>query len=108
MECRCDRSSSRWRRPAERQLEEVIMPETCRRILAIVRKDVRHLWPHAIIFAAVLVFAAISDPTYTRQGSPIYHFYVMYLGLPLACWNLVVGAVQQERLVGDRQYWLTR
>ena len=28
--------------------------------------------------------------------------------LPLACWNLIIAVIHEEKLPGDRQYWLTR
>ena len=33
---------------------------------------------------------------------------LVWTALPLACWILVMAAVHENRLPGDRQYWLTR
>jgi hypothetical protein len=42
-----------------------------RRITAIFKKDVRHLWLQIVIFWALLLLAALLDPTYThRRSSP--------------------------------------
>src|SRR4029453_8881054 len=84
------------------------MPDSLRRTLALFRKGARHLWTFASIFAALLVFAAVSDPAYTSQRNTAYHFYLQNFGLPVACWMLIAMAIHEDRLVGDRQYWLVR
>ncbi len=77
------------------------------RILAIVRKDARHLWPAIALVSALMLLAAALDPTYTRHPSSLYEFLPLFL-LPMACWTLIVAAIHEERLPGHRQYWLTR
>jgi ABC-type transport system involved in multi-copper enzyme maturation permease subunit len=78
-----------------------------RRILAIFRKDARHLWPQAAALAFLMALAALLDPAYSR-GPALYYDLVPSFALPLACWLLVISAIHQENLPGDRQYWLTR
>src|SRR5436190_11402996 len=78
-----------------------------RRVTAIFKKDVRHLWPQIAIFWALLFLAALLDPTYThRRSSPPEQ--LLWVVLPLACWNLVIAAIHEEPLLGDRVFWLTR
>ena len=76
-------------------------------ILAIFRKDARHLWPQISVFAALMILAAVLDPTYSGHPSAIYDFLPSF-ALPLACWLVIISGVHEERLPGDRQYWLTR
>ena len=77
-----------------------------RRILAIFRKDARHLWPQIALLAVLLALAALLDPAYSRAAS--YYDVLPSFALPLACWLLIVSAIHEEKLPGDRQYWLTR
>jgi hypothetical protein len=65
--------------------------------LAILRKDLRRLWPYALVLAALLALAGIERRSFYLQ-----------LALPPACWLIIVAGIHQERLTGDRQYWVTR
>ncbi len=77
------------------------------RILAIFRKDFRHLWPRAAVLAGLMLLAAILDPTYS--GVPAAYYEVLpSVALPLACWLVIISAIHEDKLPGDRQYWLTR
>ena len=76
------------------------------RILAIFRKDARHLWLHIALYAALMALAALLDPTYTHNEPSAYA--PLSSLLPLACWVLVVSVIHEEKLPGNRQYWLTR
>jgi hypothetical protein len=77
--------------------------------LPIVRKDLRHLWPHILIFIGLLAAGALSDPTYTRiGGANSYAVSLVWYVALFACWNLMIAAIHGERLVGDRQHWLTQ
>ena len=78
------------------------------RILHIFRKDVRHLWPQATASIAMMALAAILDPTYANGGQSLSYSLLAGFALPLACWNLIIAAIQEEKLPGDSQYWLTR
>ena len=78
-----------------------------RRILAIFRKDARHLWPQGAVLVLLMGLAALFDPTY-RGGASVYYDLLPSFALPLACWLIVISAIHQEKLPGDRQYWLTR
>ena len=80
---------------------------TMRQILEIFRKDARHLWPQIAAFWTLLIAASALDPTYThRHPLPAEAF--LWTALPLACWYVAIAAIHENRLPGDRQYWLTR
>jgi hypothetical protein len=77
-----------------------------KRILAIFRKDVRHLWPRiAIVLAVELLLGWVSSSL-----SPGLHGARNVVGLPviLALWYLIAAVVHEEAVPGNRQYWLTR
>ena len=76
-------------------------------IAAIVRKDMRHLWPHILIFAGLLAVGAVTDPTYTDIAGSAALSVVWSVAL-VACWNLTIAVIHEEGLVGDRQFWLTQ
>src|SRR5271165_6733003 len=75
-------------------------------ILAIFVKDARHLWPHITGFLVLMLLAALLDPTYTVQDPSVYM--LLSTLLPLASCALIVTVIHEEKLPGDRQYWLTR
>ena len=76
-------------------------------IVRIFRKDIRHLWPYSLVFLVMVVLAACLDPTYTVFGASSF-WMLDSVALPLAGGVLVVVAIHEEKLPGDRQYWLTR
>jgi len=78
-----------------------------RKVLAIFEKDARHLWPQIAAFWALVAAAAALDPVYTHRR-PLPAEGLVWTALPLACWILVMAAIHEDRLPGDRQYWLTR
>ena len=80
------------------------------RILTILRKDVRRLWPNVLVFWAVMVSVAVLNATLSPKLA--WNDRDFLESLPplqwLACVLLVVQLVQQERLAGHDQYWLAR
>ena len=74
-------------------------------VLLIFRKDVRRLWPQYSVAVAMIALAAVNNVIHPVRGA--LHD-MTQLVTPLACWLLVISAVHEERLVGDKQYWLTR
>jgi hypothetical protein len=66
----------------------------------IFRKDVRALWPQIV---AVLAAAALPLLVHDEEHSDRLVGIMM-----LARWFLVVCAIHQEKLIGDREWWLTR
>ncbi|HEY1207411.1 MAG: hypothetical protein ABSH46_14510 [Bryobacteraceae bacterium] len=79
-----------------------------KRILGILRKDARHLWPQTLLFWTVLGAAAAIDPLQQSQDSGWMLYQLGQFLQPLACWLLVVSAIHGEKLVGHEQDWLTR
>ena len=58
----------------------------------------------------MLVLGVLFDPGRTERSLSPYRMFLMLLSLaqPLACWTLLIAAIHEECLPGDRQYWLTR
>jgi hypothetical protein len=79
--------------------------------LRIFRKDVRHLWPMALVTIVVIALFGGRDFQLAHGFLKVYNsrfgtaepFVVL-----IAWWCLAGIVVQQESLVGDRQFWLTR
>jgi hypothetical protein len=82
-----------------------------REALVIFRKDVKHLWPLGVAVSALVILHGWFDLRMEHSFLPTInmrvHEYEPWL-LFLGWWCLVAILVQQERTVGDRQYWLTR
>jgi hypothetical protein len=78
-----------------------------KQILAIFRKDARHLWPYIGAFVALVIAGSVLDPAYQRRPASAAESWI-WVALPLASVFLVIAAIHEERLPGDRQYWLTR
>lgn len=82
-------------------------------IIAIFKKDARHLWPE-ILVSLVLTAALVRIYPYTWAprdyiSIPLQQVAVALLFLvPMSWWILITRIVQSESLVGDRQFWLTR
>ncbi len=76
-------------------------------VLAIFRKDARHFWPQIVVFVSLVLLSALLDPTYTHHPVSTAES-LMEFALPLACLYLVTSVIHEDRLPGDRQYWLTR
>jgi hypothetical protein len=76
-----------------------------RQVAAVFRKDVRRLWPQlaGALGLTALVGWIDSQPSATGAIAPLAG------ALWAACWiYLAASVIQQERLSGDCQYWLTR
>jgi hypothetical protein len=80
-------------------------------VVHIVRKDARHLWPEiAASFVVLGMFAWMTwRNTWAQEFQGIGAIgLLLYVLLPLS-WAVLIGRlVQDEALVGDRQFWLTR
>ncbi len=77
------------------------------RIVAIFLKDARHLRPQIAMLVLLMALSAILDPTYSTARASYYDLLPLLI-LPVACWLVIVSVIHQEKLPGDRQYWLTR
>lgn len=80
------------------------------RILPLIRKDLKHLAPQAYVLWALMAIACYSDYNGRYHMADSVHSTLRLLIslTPLFCGAFVVFAIQQESLIGDRQYWLTR
>jgi hypothetical protein len=76
-------------------------------ILAIFGKDVRHRWPYIAAFVALVIVGSLLDPAFRHHQASAAESWI-WLALPIAAGFLVIAAVHEERLPGDRQYWLAR
>lgn len=82
-------------------------------ILHIFRKDVRQHWREIVLSFAIIVAYAWHEVTRSpTSGYAAYDFSFLSQTLPLlvvVAWAfLIVRVVQEESLVGDRQFWVTR
>lgn len=78
-----------------------------RETLRIFLKDARHLWPRIAMLWSLIALYGWGDAS---GGFSLAGFFSNVLSGPLylASWFLIVSAIHEERLAGDRQYWLTR
>ena len=84
-------------------------------VLHIFRKDLRHLWMEiAISWCALVIYVWQANEQWNpenmfepRYFSQFTEQLVLVL-LILSWWVLLIRAIQDERLVGDRQFWVTR
>ena len=80
--------------------------------LHIFRKDLTHLWPETLFVLVLFIGFAYLAPS-SWVGSP-YLTYVMLGGLlvkilMVVSWLVLIArAIQDESLVGDRQFWTSR
>jgi hypothetical protein len=81
-------------------------------VLHIFRKDVRHFWIEIVLSWAVLIYVGRWN---WFHSSPHREFRWVYevqgyavLLLVFAWWILIARVVQDESLVGDSQFWVTR
>jgi hypothetical protein len=82
-------------------------------IFHIFRKDVRHLWIEigtTLVLLAVYVARTIHNwSTPQTFPTPLDVLWALVTPLvPIAWCFLIIRAVQDESLVGDRQFWITR
>jgi hypothetical protein len=83
-------------------------------ILHIFRKDVRHHWLEISAALAALALYAWHEPTLWApqqgysNGFQSFIWNILPALVPVAWCFLIVRVVQEETLVGDRQFWVTR
>jgi hypothetical protein len=91
-----------------------------KQILHIFKKDIRLFWGEIVIllflttaWVSIPSYFVISGPRLMRGGAgdpqwlPIL-WGILTLLVPVCWWVLVASVVHAERLVGDRQFWITR
>ena len=92
-----------------------------KQILAIFKKDARHLWPEILVSFALLAALVYVSPSHWRSPalggavsySPGPFFYeefgnLLVVLVPISWGFLTARLVQTEGLVGNTQFWITR
>jgi len=94
-----------------------------KQILHIFAKDVRHLRAEILLTLAVTAAFALACPPAWRTAEGMHNFgspeayastqsqlLIGFLRLlvPLSWWLLITNLIHGEKLVGDRQFWITR
>lgn len=84
-------------------------------ILHIFRKDIRHFWIEMVLSWCVLArFVWHAKQAWSPETIFEPGYFTQLVGqfiaplLVLSWWVLLIRAIQDERLVGDRQFWVTR
>ncbi|HXB67582.1 MAG TPA: hypothetical protein VNY05_05030 [Candidatus Acidoferrales bacterium] len=76
-------------------------------IVHVLKKDVRRLWPAVIVTLILLAMLAHAD-WWRADPTPGQTEAWLNLLLPFAWACLIALLIQEEPLVGDRQFWITR
>jgi hypothetical protein len=89
-----------------------------KQVIHIFRKDVRHLWKEIAVSLTLLAVYVWSEPATWFSGAAASGLSGLATRssiaelvtelLPISWWLLVLRVVQDEALVGDRQFWVTR
>jgi hypothetical protein len=84
-----------------------------KQVIHIFRKDVRHHWPVIVLCQAALLGYVWHEirgwkSVETYLGFARYLPASIYIALFLTWWLLIFRVVQDESMVGDRQFWITR
>jgi hypothetical protein len=80
-------------------------------LLNLLYKDVRRLWPQALVCLIVIALRLYNDPAYTpynaSRHNPFREEWFILLAF-IALGVLIASLIHQEKLIGNQQYWLTR
>jgi hypothetical protein len=81
-----------------------------KQVIHIFRKDVRHLWKEIAVSLTLLAVYVWSEPASWVPAATTRASIAELVTelLPISWWLLVLRVVQDEALVGDRQFWVTR
>ena len=92
-------------------------------VLHIFLKDARRFWPESLISLALVAAFAIIYPHQWRDIDSMHHAVrfnfavggimgilaqVLVVLVPISWWLLISRVIHAEKLVGDRQFWVTR
>lgn len=82
-------------------------------ILHIFKKDTRHFWPEVLSTLVLTAFLVKTYPImwvagYRTSRSPEVVANVVAVLVPVSWWLMLTRLVQDEPLVGERQFWVTR
>jgi hypothetical protein len=93
-----------------------------KQIIHILQKDVRHFWLEILISIVLLAVFVWMEPklwhdyylvggvSFNRRGffgPDLVESLLLFL-IPVSWWLFIARVVHEERLVGDRQFWITR
>lgn len=89
-----------------------------KQVLHIFAKDVRHQWLEILISLAFVVALAVTSPSRTVAMYGVVSYsplgmvgnmpdWLVFI-IPLSWWLLISPVIHDEKLVGDRQFWITR
>jgi len=78
-----------------------------RQALWILQKDIRRMWLRIAVVWLLMAVAAVVDSAAGRHPQ-LANLRGYLLPVVLAQWFLVISVVQEDRLAGDRQFWITR
>jgi len=79
-----------------------------KQVLHIFTKDVRRFWPEILISLGITAAFVLIEPMNSRNGSLALLAGLLSLLVPVSWWVLIARVIHEERLVGDRQFWITR
>jgi hypothetical protein len=91
-----------------------------KQILHIFFKDARHQWVEILISLAAVAIATFTYYARWNMKAEMYwvsrstnalgslSIFLLVLLVPLSWWLLISRVVQEEKLVGDSQFWITR
>src|SRR5437879_8634778 len=84
-----------------------------RQTIHIFLKDARRSWPYIAVVVALTAAHAVLSPRWvplnTAQTARLNRTVeLLHMILPIAWWFTIAHLVHGERLVGDRQFWVTR
>jgi len=79
-----------------------------RQALRILRKDIRHFSPHVAVFVFPAAVYAYIEAIFPRNVMLMFAEGICGTLLLLAAWFIVTSVVHEDRLTGDRQFWVTR
>lgn len=82
-----------------------------KQISALFWKDVRHLRPEIGAYIAVLIAFSLAAPQARPGRNPMglsILVTLLHLLIAVAWFVLIARAVQEDRLVGEQQFWITR
>jgi len=78
-----------------------------RQALWILRKDIHRMRPRIAVVWLLMAAGAVVDSAAGRHPE-LANMRTLLVPIALAQWFLVIPVVQEDRLVGDRQFWITR
>src|ERR1019366_9663654 len=90
-----------------------------KQILHIFVKDARHQWLEILLSLAVTLALVLTCRSRWHTGAVLYASFLPFgsmsdlpallvLVVALSWWLLISPVIHEEKLVGDRQFWITR